>query len=72
MPAASVSKTSRTASAKAISASDEDADELMAFDSGKTLRDLENEAIVSALRRNGGNMKQMACFHRKASHLLRL
>ena len=60
MPAASVSKTSRTASAKAISASDEDADELMAFDSGKTLRDLENEAIVSALRRNGGNKAKAA------------
>ena len=55
-----VSKTRASASAKAIAASDEDADELMAFDSGKTLRDLENEAIVSALRRNGGNKAKAA------------
>ncbi len=55
-----VSKTRSSASAKAIAASDEDADELMAFDSGKTLRDLENEAIVSALRRNGGNKAKAA------------
>ena len=47
-------------SAKSIAASDEDADELMAFDSGKTLRDLENEAIVSAVRRNGGNKAKAA------------
>ncbi|MBO7725060.1 MAG: sigma-54-dependent Fis family transcriptional regulator [Thermoguttaceae bacterium] len=59
-PAVPLSKTSRAASAKAIAASDEDADELMAFDSGKTLRDLENEAIVSALRRNGGNKAKAA------------
>ena len=39
---------------------DEDAEELMAFDSGKTLRDIENEAIVSALRRNGGNKAKAA------------
>ena len=39
---------------------DEDAEALMAFDSGRTLRDLENEAIVSSLRRNGGNKAKAA------------
>ena len=56
----SVPKISVPTSAKTIAASDEDADELMAFDSGKTLRDLENEAIVSAVRRNGGNKAKAA------------
>jgi two-component system NtrC family response regulator len=45
---------------KAIDTSDEDVDELMAFDAGKTLRDLENEAILSAVRRNGGNKAKAA------------
>ena len=56
----SVPKISVPTSAKTIAASDEDADELMAFDSGKTLRDLENEAIISAVRRNGGNKAKAA------------
>lgn len=39
---------------------EDDLDELMGFDPGKTLRDLEKEAIISAVRRNGGNKAKAA------------
>ena len=35
-------------------------EELMAFDAGKTLRDLEREAIIQAVNRNGGNKAKAA------------